>query len=77
MRSKITAKFQITIPKNVRTHLKLKVADAIEWKVENRKVFIEPVRKSFLKHKSSIKIGRGEIRNDIDLARTHLAERYK
>ena len=76
MKSKITSKYQVTIPREIRQQLKLHVSDAIEWKVEDRRVYVEPVNKPFLQHKGAIKVGPGDIEEDIRKARKERARRY-
>ena len=75
MKSKITSKYQTTIPREIRENLRLRVADAIEWKQEGNRVYVEPVKKPFLKHKGTIKTGRGNIRKDIEEARRIMGEK--
>ena len=65
MKSKITSKYQITIPKEIRDRLNLGKSDLIEWKIENNKILVEAVNKPFLKYKASIKIKSGNIKEDI------------
>lgn len=65
MKSKITSKYQIIIPRKIRDRLNLSVSDSIEWKIEKDKILVEPVNKPFLKYKGSIKIKSGNIREDI------------
>jgi AbrB family looped-hinge helix DNA binding protein len=77
MKSTITAKFQTTIPKDVRERLKLSVHDAVDWKIEEGKVVVYPVRKDFLQHRNRIKVGEGDIRADIEKARASRAERHE
>ncbi len=69
MRSKITSKYQITIPREIRDRLHLSVSDSIEWKIEKNRILVEPVNKPFLKYKGSIKIDSGNIKEDILKAR--------
>ncbi len=75
MRSKITSKFQITIPKSVRECLKLNRHDLLDWKVEDGKVTVEVVSKPFLRHRGSVHIGPGDIGQDIKLARQNISRR--
>ncbi len=75
MKSKITAKFQITIPKSVRELLKLNENELIEWKVEGGRVIVEAVSKPFLKHRNKIHVGRGDIEQDIRGARREIARK--
>lgn len=65
MKSKITSKFQITIPREIRDRLHLSVSDSIEWKIEETRIFVEPANKPFLKYKGSIKVEAGNIKEDI------------
>ncbi|ODS29747.1 MAG: putative transcriptional regulator [Candidatus Scalindua rubra] len=65
MKSRITSKYQITIPRKIRDKLNLSVSDSIEWKIEKNKILVEPVNKPFLKYKGSIKTKSGNIRKDI------------
>ena len=76
MKSVITSKFQTTIPKAIRESLKLSVSDTLEWKFENGKVIVLPIHKRFFKHKNSVKIGSGNIKEDIKLARERRSEKY-
>ncbi len=69
MKSKITSKYQTTIPKEVRDRLNLNISDSIEWKIEKDKILVEPVNKPFLKYKGSIKLKSGNIREDVLLSR--------
>jgi len=77
MKSKITSKFQVTIPREIRTRLKLNISDSIEWKIEDGKVVVEPVSKPFLVYRGIVKVGSGDIRNDIEEARNKRVERYR
>ena len=77
MKSTITSKYQTTIPKDIREQLKLSVHDAIDWKVEEGKVVVYPVRKDFLAYRNCVKVGAGDIRADIEQARTLRAERHR
>ena len=70
MKSTITSKFQTTIPKAVRERLKLAIHDTLEWKIERGRAVVLPLNKPFLKYKNTIKVGAGNIANDIKLART-------
>lgn len=77
MESIVTSKFQTTIPKAVRENLKIKINDAIDWKVENGKVIVTSVQTNFLKHKNSVSTGKGNIKEDIQMARKMRADRYR
>ena len=77
MQSVITSKFQTTIPKNVRERLKLSIHDTLEWKVDGGKIVVLPAQKKFLTHRNRIKIGPGDIENDIQKARNKRVEKYR
>jgi len=77
MQSRITSKFQTTIPKEIREKLKLDVYDAIEWSIEDDKIIVEPVKKPVLKYKGYVRVGKGCIESDIALARKRRALRFK
>ena len=77
MQSVITSKFQITIPKSVREHLKLSVHDTLDWKIEYGKIVVSPVQKKFLSYRNVIKSGPGNIKEDIKLARDRRIEKYQ
>jgi len=77
MKSKITSKFQVTIPREIRRRLKLNVSDSIEWKIEDSRVVVEPVSKPFLAYRGLVKVGTGDIRKDIEKARKKRVGRFR
>jgi AbrB family looped-hinge helix DNA binding protein len=77
MKSKITDKYQITIPKEIRKKMGLSRDDSIEWAIENEKITITPVRKTFYQFKGYLKVGKGNIDEDIRKARSIIAETNK
>ncbi|MCK5195230.1 MAG: AbrB/MazE/SpoVT family DNA-binding domain-containing protein [Desulfobulbaceae bacterium] len=77
MQTVITSKFQTTIPKKVREQLHLSVHDALDWQVDQGKIVVSPVKANFLEFQNSIKVGPGEIKNDILLARQQRLKKYK
>ncbi len=77
MRSVITSKFQTTIPKTIRKSLKLAIKDTLEWNIVEGKVVVSPVQKKFLEYQNSIKIGKGNITDDIQKARNFRSERFR
>jgi len=77
MQSVITAKFQITIPKDVRERLKLSIHDTLEWKIDRGKIVVLPVQKKFLKYRNRIKTGPGKIEDDIKQARQDRITKYR
>ena len=75
MRSKITDKFQTTVPKEIREKLKISRNDYIEWKYSGGMVIVEPVQRPFLKYRGSIHAGTGDIKTDILKARENCARK--
>ncbi len=77
MKTKITDKFQITIPKEIRKKMNLSRKDSIEWTTEEGKIIIKPVKKEFLKYRGYIQVGKGDISEDIRAARKMIAKKGK
>lgn len=77
MISKITSKYQTTIPAKIRKLLKLNISDSIEWKIEKGKIVVEAVENRFLKYKATVKISKGDIRKDIEKARESMIQKYR
>ena len=77
MQSVVTSKYQTTIPKSIRSQLQLSVSDTLEWKIENGKAVVLPVRRNFLEYRNAVKVGNGDIVSDIDLARKERRERHR
>ena len=75
--TKINAKFQVTIPKEIRTKMKMLKNDSILWNIEGNKIVIRPVKKSFLKYRGYIKVGKGYIDQDIAKTRTYIAKKVE
>lgn len=77
MISKITDKFQITIPKSVRERLMLARNDVIEWIFADGNVIVKPSKRPFMELKGSIVTGAGDIDQDIESARNTIISRFK
>jgi AbrB family looped-hinge helix DNA binding protein len=77
MKSTVTSKFQTTIPKSIREKLKISVNDTLEWEVEDGTVRVYPVQEDFLKFRNSIRVGKGDIKQDIERSRVLRAEKYQ
>lgn len=75
--SKITAKFQITVPREVREILKLDAADVVEWEVDEKGVRVRAAEKPFLKYRGILNTGSGDAKADVHLAWKKRAERYR
>lgn len=76
MQSKITSKYQVTIPKEVRSRLKLSVKDGIEWHFNDGRVMVAAVKKPFLAYRGVVRVGKGDIRKDIEEARRAAIKKY-
>jgi AbrB family looped-hinge helix DNA binding protein len=76
-KSRITSKFQTTIPKVVRESLKLSIKDTLDWQVDKDKIIVRANEKRFLKYKNHIKTGAGDIENDRQLAFQKRMDRYR
>jgi len=50
----------------IRSELKLSVSDALEWKVEDSRAIVLPFRRRFLEYRNAVKVGKGDITEDID-----------
>jgi len=77
MKSKITSKYQTTIPHGIRNKLKLNISDSIEWEIEDNMVYVKPVNKPFLKYKGIIIVGPGNIKEDILKSRKIRVMKYQ
>ena len=75
MISKITSKFQITIPKEIRRRLRLSMGDSIEWIAESGKILVRPAGVRVMELKGSIKVGKGAIKDDIVTSRAMRARK--
>jgi len=42
--TKVTRKYQITIPKNIRKALKISIGDTLKIKIEKNRIMLEPVK---------------------------------
>ncbi len=73
MRSKITSKFQITIPREIRTKLKLGRHDSIEWVMENSRIYVRKPGDTLSQLKGAVRIGPGDIEQDIEKAKKERA----
>ncbi|PJZ75300.1 AbrB/MazE/SpoVT family DNA-binding domain-containing protein [Leptospira neocaledonica] len=76
LRSKITSKYQITIPKEIRDSLKLSMEDVIEWSIDEQGIHIESANKPFLKYKGFLNKGSSDTKSDIKKAWEERAKRY-
>ncbi len=77
MHSKITSKYQTTIPKEIRDKLKLSVSDTLEWKIKDGEIVVEPSKSPFKKHCGTIHIGEGNVSVDLRQGRESISNRFK
>ena len=77
MNSTVTTKYQTTIPKSVRDKLGISIHDALEWVIEKGQVVVHPVQSTFLSYRGSVKIGAGDVAEDIRLARAERLDKYR
>ncbi len=67
--SLITAKYQTTVPKEVRQKLDLRSGDVLRWEVVGRDIRIVPPRRGFLDRRGSLRVGPGSVVDDVRQAR--------
>ena len=77
MKTVITSKFQTTIPKKIREQLHLSTHDSLDWRIERGKIIVSPIQSNFLSFQNSIKVGPGNIQDDIKAAKLKRADKYK
>jgi len=75
--SRITSKFQTTIPKVVREKLKLSFSDTLNWEIDDDKIIVRTNKNQFLSHRNTVKIGRGDVEQDRELAQKRRMEKYR
>jgi AbrB family looped-hinge helix DNA binding protein len=75
--SRITSKFQTTIPKAIREILKLSVRDTLNWEIEADRIVVKPNTHQFLTYRNRIKTGPGNIENDRELAIQQRLKKYR
>lgn len=77
MTSKVTSKYQVTIPKRIRDRMHLEINSAIEWVVEGGKIVVRKAESPIMKYRGFIKTGPGDIDADIAAARdNHLKSKF-
>ncbi|MBE7439451.1 MAG: AbrB/MazE/SpoVT family DNA-binding domain-containing protein [Spirochaetales bacterium] len=76
VRSRITSKFQVTVPREVREILKLNAADVLEWEMDKSGVKVHAAEKPFLKFKGILNTGSGDTKAEIHLAWKKRSARY-
>lgn len=74
MKTIVTSKYQITIPKKTRDRIGLSVHDTLEWEFRDGKVVVRTIGSMFLKFRNTVRVGPGDISSDIKLAREKWAK---
>jgi AbrB family looped-hinge helix DNA binding protein len=64
-RSTITAKYQTTVPKEIRDKLGLAPRDVLHWEIVDGCARIRPADTGFLEKRGSIRIGPGSAVEDV------------
>ncbi len=67
--SKITAKFQTTVPKEVRERLSVRPDDSLEWTVLDGQAIVRPATSRLYRWIGYAKVGPGSIVQDVKKAR--------
>ncbi len=72
--SKVTSKFQTTIPNNIRKKLRIAKGEMLHWEIKGNNVFVEPIHNSIFSLQGSISVGKGDIAKDVEKAREWIAK---
>ena len=75
--SRITSKFQTTIPKVVRENLKLAVSDTLNWEIDKDKIIVRTNKNQFLSYRNIIKVGAGDIEDDRELSKQLRMDKHR
>lgn len=67
--SKITSKFQTTVPKEVREQLSVRPEDSLEWSVSDGEAIVRPAASRLYRWIGFAKVGRGSTVQDVKKAR--------
>jgi AbrB family looped-hinge helix DNA binding protein len=68
-KSTLTRKYQTTVPRAIREHLGLAPNDALSWEIRDDGVAVLAASTAFLKHRGTVRIGKGSIAEDLRRAR--------
>jgi len=68
-KSTITAKYRTTVPKEVREKLRIGPNDILQWEVFGDHARVRVCNLAFLQQRGSIKVGPGDVLEDIRKAR--------
>jgi len=67
--SKITSKFQTTVPKEVRDNLSIDAHDSLEWEIRDGLAIVRPATSRLFRWVGSVKVGPGSVVEDVKRAR--------
>ena len=71
-KSTITAKYQTTVPKEIRQKLGVGVSDVLQWELFGSQVRVSATSPAFLARQGSIKVGPGDPVKDVREARKRM-----
>ncbi|MCC5813957.1 MAG: AbrB/MazE/SpoVT family DNA-binding domain-containing protein [Leptospira sp.] len=77
VQSKITSKFQVTIPKEIRNHLHLEENHVLEWHVTSSGIQVFNSKKPFLKHQGILRSANKNSKHDIHSAWKSRSEKFR
>jgi len=69
IQSTITAKYQITVPKEIRHKLGIGPRDVLRWEVIDGAARVTVARRGFLERRGSIRVGSSAVVDDVRRAR--------
>jgi AbrB family looped-hinge helix DNA binding protein len=67
--SKITSKYQTTVPKEVRERLSIGSNDSLDWEIQNGSAIVRPAGSNLSRWAGYIKVGSGSTVADVRHAR--------
>jgi bifunctional DNA-binding transcriptional regulator/antitoxin component of YhaV-PrlF toxin-antitoxin module len=73
--STITSKFQTTVPKEIRETLGVGVSDVLQWELVGSQVRVSATSPAFLARRGSVKVGSGDVVEDVRTARERMGTR--
>jgi bifunctional DNA-binding transcriptional regulator/antitoxin component of YhaV-PrlF toxin-antitoxin module len=76
-KSTITVKNQTTVPKEVREKLAVGPSDVLQWEVVGNRVLVSAARPAFLEREGRIKVGPGDVVEDVRKARAMMGRRRR
>jgi bifunctional DNA-binding transcriptional regulator/antitoxin component of YhaV-PrlF toxin-antitoxin module len=68
-KSKITVKNQTTVPREVREKLSVGPSDSLQWEMVGDRFLVSAAKPAFLNREGRIKVGPGDVVEDVRKAR--------